>query len=102
MQSIGNRFNRQKTGVVVTDKDYLKTNSYNRNRECNRKIFETITHLWLEATVKRVANQASCPLPPSSSLFAALCWFCFARFLRTRIVYFFSVVLGLKFLLLRR
>ena len=43
MQSIGNRFNRQKTGVVVTDKDYLKTNSYNRNR--NGKIFETITHL---------------------------------------------------------
>ena len=43
MQSIGNRFNRQNTGLIVTDQDYPKIDSYNRDR--NRKIFETITHL---------------------------------------------------------
>ena len=39
MKSIGNRFNRQKIGVIVTDKDYPKMNSYNRNRNRNRLIF---------------------------------------------------------------
>ena len=29
MQSIGNRFNRQKTEVILTDYDYSKINLYN-------------------------------------------------------------------------